>query len=180
MLYVVTGGSGSGKSEYAENLALSLGEGPRIYIATMIVWDEECKKKIERHRRLRRGKNFETLEQYQDLEQVRLEGGKPVALLECMSNLAANELYREQPDQDVPGKIMGGIHSLQSQCRHLVVVTNEVCSDGVLYDEGIRTYQQVLGRINREMAKLADEVTEVVYGIPVTHKSACSRRGETA
>ena len=67
MFFVVTGGSGSGKSAFAEKLTASLGEGRRIYIATMMCFDEEGKKRISRHRAMRADKHFETLERYTDL-----------------------------------------------------------------------------------------------------------------
>ena len=57
MLALVIGGSGSGKSAWAENLAASLGE-QRLYIATMQPFDEECSRRIARHIEMRREKNF--------------------------------------------------------------------------------------------------------------------------
>ena len=71
MIYLVTGGSGSGKSAYAESL-LSGFENirSRYYIATMQVYGEEGKKRVERHRRLRAGKGFITSEQTVQIEQA--------------------------------------------------------------------------------------------------------------
>ena len=65
MLILVTGGSGSGKSEYAEGIAVSLAEReglPLYYIAAMKPYGEEGKRRVERHRRLRAGKGFQTVE----------------------------------------------------------------------------------------------------------------------
>ena len=61
MLHLITGGSGSGKSRYAEGEILKLGPGRRIYIATMYPYDEESRQRIARHRAMRAGKNFETI-----------------------------------------------------------------------------------------------------------------------
>lgn len=61
MFTLVTGGSGSGKSEYAESLADSWND-PKIYVATMMPFDEETGKKIQRHRAMRRDKGFVTVE----------------------------------------------------------------------------------------------------------------------
>lgn len=176
MLYVVTGGSGSGKSEYAENLILSLGAQTRIYIATMIPWDEECERKISRHRKLRAQKSFETIERYRDLAALSLGEKNPAVLLECISNLAANELYERLGDAvvNVADTVIGGISCLYRQCADLVVVTNEVFSDGADYDPQTREYQRILGEINQKLAFMADQVTEVVYGIPVLLKTAGS------
>ena len=58
MLVVVTGGSGSGKSAFAEETVLSFGEARRIYIATMQAFDEESHRRIRRHRHMRAGKRL--------------------------------------------------------------------------------------------------------------------------
>ena len=98
MLELVTGGSGSGKSAYAESRICEWNRQdpkPLFYIATMYPYGEETEKKIERHRMLRKGKGFETLEWYTGLklhlEEGSLQGSD--VLLECMSNLVANEMY---------------------------------------------------------------------------------------
>lgn len=70
MMAVVTGGSGSGKSAFAEDKILSLGQGKRFYIATMHPYDEESYKRVERHRKMRAGKGFETVECYTGLENL--------------------------------------------------------------------------------------------------------------
>lgn len=176
MFYLVTGGSGSGKSEYAENLLLSLGLRRRIYVATMIPWDEECRNRIARHRRMRALKGFETVEQYRDLDMVRIDdaGGDewaaPAVLLECLANLTANELYNSEKNDRILQKLFNGVLSLKDQCTDLVAVTNEVFSDGICYDPETREYQRILGALNRKLAAEADRVIEVVYGIPIILK----------
>ena len=92
MMHLVTGGSGSGKSAYAEQQVLEAGDAPRYYIATMMPYGEEGRRRVEKHRRMRREKHFETIECYMDLKQVQVPPGSTV-LLECLSNLTANELY---------------------------------------------------------------------------------------
>lgn len=170
MITVITGGSGSGKSAYAEEMVLAQGPARRYYIATMRSWDEECAEKIARHRRMRADKGFETVECYQDLHRVTLKPDS-VILLECMSNLTANEFYREDACRaDMQQRIINGILHLQKQTKALMIVTNEVFSDGVDYDRETREYRRILGSVNQELARLADQVTEVVYGLPVTIK----------
>ena len=171
MLTLVTGGSGSGKSAFAEDRVLSFGEGKRIYIATMHPFDEESHKRIERHRKMRAGKGFETVECYTGLKNAVLPGesGKCVVLLECMSNLAANEMFsREQPvdRETVIAKILQGIEVLRKQADPLVIVTNNVFEDGIAYDSATIEYIEALGRVNERLAAEADEVVEVVAGIP--------------
>ena len=53
MIHVITGGSGSGKSRYAEQQILELGDNRRVYLATMCPYDEESYQRIERHRAMR-------------------------------------------------------------------------------------------------------------------------------
>lgn len=170
MFHVITGGSGSGKSAYAEEKILELGQAPRIYIATMYPFDQESHLRIARHRKMRAEKEFETVECYTGLKSVRMPAGANV-LLECMSNLTANEMFQPQgAGEDTVCEILAGIRSLIRQAENLVVVTNEIFSDGIQYAEETRTYQRYLGEINQQMAKMADKVTEVVYGIPVSIK----------
>lgn len=175
MFMVVTGGSGSGKSEYAENQVVKLRkEGaedcPLYYIATMYPFDKESDKRIARHREMRKEKHFETVEQYTGLDTLCFPKDA-VVLLECMSNWVANEIY--QPDgagEYAAEAVKKGLESLRRQCRHLVVVTNEVFSDGIQYEKETIRYQSILGEINCHMAKEADRLVEVVYGIPLYHK----------
>lgn len=180
MLYVVTGGSGSGKSEYAESLAVQrrTEQGNLYYIATMIPQDGECKRRIERHRLMRKEKGFSTIECYHHLEQIRA-GEQDVILLECLSNLLANEMYgregriRERGEAGIAAAkraILAPIFQLEREAGAVIVVTNEVFSDGMTYDEETADYLRFLGILNRELAKGACGLTEVVCGIPVCHK----------
>lgn len=177
MMTLIIGGSGSGKSEYAENYIVSVSENKRkYYLATMQVFDEEGRKKIERHRMLRQGKGFLTIEQPVDIEKAltQMEHGENVVLLECMSNLVANEMFcGEIPRQtdDVVEKIISGIHALQEVVAELVIVSNNVFEDGIRYDDTTMEYLAAMGHVNELLAKQADEVIEVVIGIPLVLKS---------
>ena len=91
MLTLVVGGAASGKSAYAERLVLQTAL-PRYYLATMQVWDAECAARVEKHRRMRAEKQFETLECPLHLGTVHLPA-RGTALLEDLGNLTANELY---------------------------------------------------------------------------------------
>ena len=205
MFHLITGGSGSGKSEYAESeverLAHLTESKEKYYIATMFPYGEETLQKIRRHQQMRAGKGFVTLECYTDL--YRLAASDPfsragqtegqderqnghvsgnrksrkhtVVLLECMSNLLANESYMESGakarELDPVAEIEKGMEALLECCEHVVVVTNEVFSDIPVESREIKSYLEYLGRINQWMAKRADQVTEVVYGIPLKKKN---------
>ena len=168
MRILITGGSASGKSQYAERVAASFPE-PRFYIATMRPWDGECRARIEKHRRQRAGLGFETVEHYGDLQDLRLPA-RGTALLECMSNLAANVLFGPNPPEAPLEAVCAGLRTLSRQCRTLVVVTNEVFSDGVRYGGSTTTYLRLLAGLNAWMGREFDRVTEVVCGIPIAQK----------
>ena len=189
MLHIVYGGSASGKSTYAESLAMSLqGDGRLLYIATMYPYkwnttelDPETMQRIKRHRAMRADKGFDTVECYRHVEHI-VAKRQDVLLLECMSNLLANEMYLE-PDSNVGSdvaetmspvskKIVQAIVDLSTRVQELVIVTNDVFSDGgsLTYDESTREYVKNLAEINCALAREAATVTEIVCGIPVKIK----------
>ena len=96
MMYLIIGGSGSGKSAYAEELLFSLPDaGKKYYIATMQVYDEESRRRVQKHRKQREGKKFYTIEQPVHVSGAltQMDAGKKSAMLECVSNLVANEMF---------------------------------------------------------------------------------------
>ncbi len=222
MYCLVTGGAGSGKSEYAESLALSFCDkaGSMFYIATMYPYDdEETKRRIHRHRSLREGKGFVTIERPFEISKVLdeikahtdetdcspfreqnlraeaqkqcsgrvkkdinteqgLESGDSsdqeydglkdvVVLLEDLTNLYANECYQTDGH---PHEIVAPLRELAANVKALIVVSNELYCDGIRYPEETLGFLRELSMINREIAKDADKVYEVVAGIPVAVK----------
>ena len=171
-MILVIGGSGSGKSAYAEKVALECQKEKRhFYLATMHVFGEEGQKKVERHKRMRAGKGFVTIEQPTDIMQclpALRETGGGVVLLECMSNLAANE--KPAGSEQVADKIVTQIGVLAQETEELVIVTNNVFEDGIVYDASTMEYLRALGSINVRLAERSDVVVEVIAGIPVARK----------
>ena len=166
MLIMVTGGSGSGKSEFAERCCMELCPGEKIYIATMQPFGKEGAARIQRHKKLRAGKHFQTVECYTDLEKLILND--QTTLLECLSNLTANEMFTNGlNEKQTVEKILSGIRHLQRQTKHLVVVTNDVFCDGISYEQETVQYMKALGEANVQLAAMADIVCEVVCGIPL-------------
>lgn len=203
MIALVIGGSGSGKSAYAEQMAVkAAGNGSLYYVATMQVYDEEGKKKVERHQKMREGKGFLTIEQPRRLKEAakkvatekvatekvsagkvaagkvaaeRVPAGK-IVLLECMSNLVANEMFSEEnlsavmdeaKIKQLSHEIISGVTALQDSCDILIIVTNQIFEDGIRYDASTMDYIRLLGDINRQIAEWAEQVIEVVAGIPI-------------
>ena len=167
MLSIIIGGSGSGKSAFAEDLVCRL-PGRRIYIATMTARDPESLQRIARHRQARAGREFETLERGRDLAgAAESESELPAranVLLEDLSNLLANEMFH--PEGGGIDAVRAGIKVLKDRGESLTVVTNEIFSDGGRYDGMTELYLRNLAMLNRELAREADLVAEVVCGLP--------------
>lgn len=176
MMTLIIGGSGSGKSVYAENCLLSRSEGKRkYYLATMQASDRESRERIARHRKQRAGKGFHTIEKPAAIQSAAedMEEGENTALLECISNLTANEMFAGKAPKEekaVAEAVVNGIAGLEKRLTYLVVVSNNVFEDGRVYDETTMAYIRAMGRINERLADMADEVVEVVAGIPVVIK----------
>ena len=175
MITLVIGGSGSGKSAYAEDL-LSEYNKNKYYLATMIVNDQEAEKRVDRHRELRRGKGFETIECSSNIDTVAgflPEDGSAVMLLECMSNLVANEMFghsQAKSAEEVTAKLLKDIQHLASKLSQLVIITNNVSEDGTEYDSTTMAYIKAISDFNVRISEIADRVVEVVVGIPIVIK----------
>lgn len=188
MRVLVVGGASSGKSAFAEDVALTLASGSgetcgRVYLATMQAFGEEGARRVERHRRLREGKGFATLERCRDLAGLDVEAlaeacGVPVArgalqavvLVEDLGNLLANELFSdagafEQGD----GPLMradAGIRHVEECFAHVVAVANDVGRDSACLGAETQAYLTQMGLLNCRLAARFDVVVEVVCGIP--------------
>ena len=171
MMVLVTGGASSGKSAFAEALAVACG-GRFVYLATMRPFGEEGSRRIARHRAQRAGKGFETVECYGNLESAVASGefDGATVLLEDLGNLVANELFGAdaQPgDRDA----LDGIAELSRVAANLVVVGNEVGCDGVSYGNETTRYQEEIGRLACGVAAMSDAAFECVAGIPAAIKA---------
>ena len=178
MMVLIVGGSGCGKSAYAEKriMELSHGGATRYYLATMQVYGEEGRRKVQRHVELRRDKGMITIEQTRDVSEAlpKMQKGSKVVLLEDLGNLVANEMFGEDgtmtPWETAADKIIMQLRQLNSDLDHLVIVTNNVFEDGIEYEEGTRDYLRALGKVNAELAGDAAQVVEVVAGISLMVK----------
>ena len=193
MVFFITGGNDNGKSEYAEDLVIKLSPGgrsagyTRIYLATMGARDEESLKRIEKHIFRRKDMEYITIEKSFDVGSIDItnidiangsvknvnedKGGKRILLIEDIPNLLAGEMFKGTSFYpDVADKITADIMKLISACEHTVIVTNEVFSDGMIYDEYTTTYLREFGTINRRLAGYSDKVVELVCGIPLIIK----------
>ena len=177
MIALVYGGSACGKSAWAERLLTACSGAPKYYAACMEPFGEEAFERIRRHRAMRAGKGFETVEAQRILSSLPLPSGCAV-LLECLGTLTANELFSPgtSPESALVS-LRDGLSFLARQAETLVVVGNDVFADGVSYDESTQTYLRVLAAVQRELAEQADLVAEIVCGLPVIHKGSPEQFG---
>ena len=166
MIALIIGGSGSGKSAYAEKLVQKISEGKRIYIATMRVWDRESEIRVARHRTQRAALGFETIECPLNPGEVQLPENATV-LLEDIPNLVANEMFDANGNAR---RIIPALQRLAGKCANLVMVTGNLFADGKNYDPETLKYMRLLSEVNAAAAELADCGVEIVYTIPVPFK----------
>lgn len=166
MIILLTGGSKSGKSSLAEHLCGTLGaNGPLYYVATMKVSDAEDRAVVCRHQKMREGKGFLVFECENDFSGLSLPSNATV-LLEDLPNALANTMFGSGSSD----KILPSVEALGHKARHLILITNEISSDGIRYENQTETYIRALGYLNCACAHIADTVAEVVSGIPIILK----------
>ena len=171
MFVFVSGAVRSGKSEWAEQAAMALSPlGPRVYLATARVLDEEMRRRVERHQAARQGRGFLTIERPQELEDIlpSVPEGATV-LLECLGNWTANELFNEDGSradtERTVEKILKTALNLRDQSANLLIVSNDLFCDGVRYDAGTEAYLHALGTLHVLLAGEADAAVECVSGL---------------
>lgn len=172
MLTLITGGSKCGKSRMAETLAASYGP-PLFYIATMEPYGPEAAAVIARHRSMRDGKDFVTVERYSAVGSAPVPRGCHV-LLEDVGNLLANEMFSAKARNPAEA-VVEGIAELNARCAGLIAVTNQVGGDGFAYPPETEEYIRLTGEVNRRLAAMAEVVIEAVCGLPLTLKGECPK-----
>ena len=172
-LILITGGQRSGKSRYAEQLALSLSDEP-VYVATAHVWDDEFRERVRRHQE-RRGSQWTNIEEERQLSRHDLSGR--AAVIDCITLWCTNFFFNaEKPDDEQPS-VDEALECLKSefdlftaQDATFIFVTNEIGSGGVSPNALQRRFTDLQGWMNQYVASRADEVILMVSGIPVKIK----------
>ena len=189
---LITGGQRSGKSAYAEQLALSLAENP-VYMATARIWDEEFRQRVCRHQE-RRGPQWTNIEEPLQLSRHNVEGR--VVLVDCITLWLTNFYFSEAMQVEAEQADNMQAADMQSDAEQAAVfvdrvlamakaefdrltaqpqstfifVTNEIGSGGVSDNALQRRFTDLQGWMNQYVAARADEVVLMVSGIPVKIK----------
>jgi adenosylcobinamide kinase/adenosylcobinamide-phosphate guanylyltransferase len=166
---LVTGGSRSGKSNYALDLA-----GPyrkKAFIATAEARDQEMRARIEEHRR-QRDPSFQTVEAPVDLAGAlkALPAGVEVAVIDCVTVWLGNLFHRQLVNDGLAAEIEAFLGSIEAPPCDLIIVTNEVGMGIIPADPETRRFRDAAGRINQRLARVAHEVILTVCGIPLQLK----------
>lgn len=177
-IILITGGQRSGKSDYAERLALSLSDAP-IYMATSRIWDEEFRHRVEMHKQ-RRGNQWTNIEEEKELSKHNVEGR--TVLIDCVTLWATNFFFDLELECRKSAKAAGEhvrrtldalkqeFDKFTNQEATFIFVTNEIGSGGVSDNEVQRKFTDVEGWMNQYIASKADEVILMVCGIPMKVK----------
>lgn len=176
-IILITGGQRSGKSMYAEKLALSLADNP-IYMATSRIWDDEFRHRVEMHKS-RRGPQWDNIEEEKFLSNHDVNGR--VVLVDCVTLWATNFFFDLQSEiksakqeakhvERTLEELQNEFNKFTAQDATFIFVTNEIGSGGVSDNEIQRKFTDVEGWMNQFIAERADQVILMVSGIPVVIK----------
>lgn len=167
-VHLITGGERSGKSSYAERLALAASPNP-VYLATARIWDEEFRARVLIHQE-RRGPEWHNIEEEKYPSRHPIEGR--VVLLDCVTLWATNYFFDHGSEVEPALSLLKEeIDRLLALDTELIIVSNEIGLGGVSIDPIQRRFTSLQGWINQYLAEQAERVTLMVSGIPVAIKS---------
>lgn len=172
----VTGGSRSGKSSYALELAESVSTS-RTFIATCPVMDAEMAERIRLHREERLGRHWDTIEEPVDLIKAVTDAVQQgVIVIDCLTLWINNLMYeaelqsQEFGEVDISTKVSDLLTGLDRFDATVILVTNEVGLGIVPENESARRYRDLVGRCNQIIGKVADELYLVCCSVPLQLK----------
>jgi len=166
-IIVVTGGSRSGKSSYAERMALEMAQNP-VYLATSRIWDEEFALRVKRHQQ-RRGPRWTNIEEEKYLSKVDVAGR--VVVIDCVTLWCTNFFFDLNSDvQASLDAVKAEFDAFTKQEATFFFVTNEIGMGEVSANDVQRRFTDLQGWFNQYIASKADKVVLMVSGIPVSVK----------
>lgn len=181
-IILCSGGARSGKSEFAEQLALSL-KGRKAYVATGQAFDDEMKDRIKKHQ-LRRGKEWITYEIPLHLHEnwEHIKNVSDVILIDCLTMFTSNHVFAHgdintQEDANrIESIILKELRLLlqeinNSNDKTVIFVTNEIGLGIVPENKLARYFRDITGRVNREVASAANKMYLTISGVTIELKS---------
>ena len=172
MLILISGQADSGKSLYAETRLSEFRSSPKIYLAMSKIVDEEMRERVKKHQAMRSGKGFITVEKTQNLGRLEIPTGSAI-MIESLTAWTANEMFTETGVKEsghVVTKILSDLSRLLERAENIVIVSDDIFSDGVEYDELTDSYVRALAELTVKIVEIADEVVEFVSGFALRLK----------
>ena len=181
-IILCSGGARSGKSEFAEQLALSL-KGRKAYVATGQAFDDEMKDRTKKHQ-LRRGKEWITFEiplyLHKNWEQIK--NVSDVILIDCLTMFTSNHVFAhgdintQEDSNRIESIILEELRLLlqeinNSNDKTVIFVTNEIGLGIVPENKLARYFRDITGRVNREVASAANKMYLTISGVTIELKS---------
>jgi len=167
MIYYITGGERSGKSRYAETLALSLADNP-VYLATAKVWDKNFADRIKNHQQ-NRDQRWTNLEAEIEISQVILPNR--VVLIDCITLWLTNLFFAENQDkQQALIAAKAEFDRLRDYSGTLIFVSNEIGMGVHAENQTARDFVELQGWMNQYVAQAADTAYLMVSGLPLQLK----------
>lgn len=174
MIILLVGGSKSGKSIAAQKYSklIENKEGALYYLATMKASDLEDMKRIENHLLERKGWGFITIEKDKDLKDIVDNlSKKDTILLDSITSLVTNEMFDNGSFIiNVSDKIIKEIRLISEKIENLIIVTDYLFSDGIIYDNYTESFRREMGKLNINLASIADIVIEYSFNNEIIHK----------
>ena len=149
-IQLIIGPNNSGKSLFAEDLAVQNTDSPLIYLATMGPQNEENDRRIEKHKRQRDGKGFTTIEEPWNIHEIEISADS-VVLLEDASNLLANGIFIHHSNAD---ESFRRILALANRCKKLIIVSIGGMTSGE-FDEETNNYIDQINHLNEMLTNSA-------------------------
>ncbi|SFD48501.1 adenosylcobinamide kinase /adenosylcobinamide-phosphate guanylyltransferase [Chitinophaga sp. CF118] len=167
MIYYISGGQRSGKTNYALQLALSLSDKP-VYLATSRIWDDDHKTRIERHKG-ERDQSWESIEEEKELSRLDLKN--KTVVLDCVTLWLTN--FYTDTNHDIASSLQQAKQEFDlfiQQEMNLIVISNEIGMGTHATTDMGRKFADLQGWMNQHIAQKADTATFMVSGIPVKIK----------
>ncbi|WNH13175.1 bifunctional adenosylcobinamide kinase/adenosylcobinamide-phosphate guanylyltransferase [Thalassobellus suaedae] len=167
MIYYITGGERSGKSSYAQNLALSISSTPK-YVATSRIWGDDHRKRIDRHI-ADRDERWTSIEEEKVLASV-IEP-KDIVVIDCVTLWLTNFYVDTKNDIEKCLELAKiEFNKLLDIDATIIIISNEIGMGVHAQTEVGRKFTELQGWVNQHIAKHADKATLMVSGIPLTLK----------
>jgi len=167
MIYFITGGARSGKSSYAQKLALQLSNEP-LYIATSRIWDEDHGKRIARHKK-DRDSRFTLIEEEKYISRLNIEN--KTTIIDCITLWLVNFFSDNKSNiEKTLEEVKIELKQIFAKDCSLIIVSNEIGMGVHAANETARKFTDLHGWTNQFIAENADKVFLMISGIPLEIK----------